>query len=207
MNRLLGYARVSTNGQELTGQLDELRAASCERIYQEKASGARTDRPELAKLLRALEMGDVVVVVALDRLARSTRDLLNILAQISGNGAKFKSLRDPWADTTTAHGELMVTILAGLATFERHLIRLRTGEGRKRARERGVKFGRPPKLNHYQRQEALRRIAAGESQADMARLFGVDPSVICRMRKPVAQEERERCRLLALGHAAKVSLK
>lgn len=140
---IFGYARVSTNGQDLATQDAQLQAAGCAKVYREKASGAKTDRPELAKLLRRLESDDVFVVSRLDRLARSTRDLLNILDTISKAGAKFRSLDDGWADTTTPHGELMITILGGLATFERHLIRARTDEGRKRAKARGVKFGRP----------------------------------------------------------------
>jgi DNA invertase Pin-like site-specific DNA recombinase len=144
-------------------------------------SGARTDRPELAKLLRALEPGDVLIVTRLDRLARSTRDLLNILDQVSEAGGGFKSLKDAWADTTTPHGRLMPTVLGGLAEFERELIRARTGEGRKRAKERGVKFGRPRKLTPHQRQEALHRLAAGERQADIARTYAVDPTTIGRL--------------------------
>jgi DNA invertase Pin-like site-specific DNA recombinase len=147
------------------GQIAELKAAGCERIFREKVSGARNNRVELGKLLKALGSGDVLIVTRLDRLARSTLDLLAILRMVTEAGAKFRSLKDPWADTTTPHGELMVTILAGLATFERHLIKARTDEGRKRARERGVRFGRPPKLTTYQRQEALQRLANGESRA------------------------------------------
>jgi DNA invertase Pin-like site-specific DNA recombinase len=162
---LIGYARVSTNGQDYNGQIAELKAAGCERIFREKVSGARNNRVELGKLLKALGSGDVLIVTRLDRLARSTLDLLAILRMVTEAGAKFRSLKDPWADTTTPHGELMVTILAGLATFERHLIKARTDEGRKRARERGVRFGRPPKLTTYQRQEALQRLANGESRA------------------------------------------
>jgi DNA invertase Pin-like site-specific DNA recombinase len=109
-------------------------------------------------------------------LARSTRDLLNLLDAIAKVGAKFRSLGDPWADTTTPHGELMITILAGLATFD-----ARTGEGRKRAQDRGVKFGRPRKLTAHQRQEALVRLAAGETQADVARTYAVDPTTIGRL--------------------------
>jgi DNA invertase Pin-like site-specific DNA recombinase len=147
------------------GQIAELKAAGCERIFREKVSGARNNRVELGKLLKALGSGDVLIVTRLDRLARSTLDLLAILRMVTEAGAKFRSLKDPWADTTTPHGELMVTILAGLATFERHLVKARTDEGRKRARERGVRFGRPPKLTTYQRQEALQRLANGESRA------------------------------------------
>jgi len=177
----LGYARVSTNGQELAGQVAELRAEGCTKIYREKVSGAKTDRPELGKLLRTLDAGDVLVVTRLDRLARSTRDLLNVLDAVAKNGAGFRSLKDAWADTTTPHGRLMLTVLGGLAEFERELIRARTGEGRKRAKRRGVKFGRPPKLTPHQRQEALARLAAGETQADIARTYAVDPTTIGRL--------------------------
>jgi DNA invertase Pin-like site-specific DNA recombinase len=144
---IIGYARVSTDGQELDGQQASLKANGAERIFAEKISGAITDRKQLSKAIAALQNGDVLLVTRLDRLARSTRDLLNILDQISKAGAKFKSLADAWADTSTMHGELMITILAGLATFERHLIRARTDEGRKRAQARGVRFGRPLKIS------------------------------------------------------------
>jgi DNA invertase Pin-like site-specific DNA recombinase len=178
---VLGYARVSTRDQDLAGQLAELHAAGCAKVYREKASGAKTDRPELAKVIRVLQEGDVLVVTRLDRLARSTRDLLNVLASVGERGAGFKSLKDAWADTTTPHGRLMLTVLGGLAEFERELIRARTGEGRKRAQERGVRFGRPRKLNAHQRQEALARLSAGETQADVARTYGVDATTIGRL--------------------------
>ena len=177
----LGYARVSTREQDLSGQLADLAAAGCAKVYREKASGAKTDRPELAKLLRKLEPGDVVLVTRLERLARSTRDLLNVLASITERGAGFRSLKDVWADTTTPHGRLMLTVLGGLAEFERELIRSRTGEGRQRAKERGVRFGRPRKLNTHQRQEALSRLVAGETQADIARTYRVDATTIGRL--------------------------
>ena len=156
---LFGYARVSTRDQNLVAQDAELRAAGCAKVFKEKVSGAKTDRPELVKAIGRLEPGDVLVVTRLDRLARSTRDLLNIMAAIAERGAGFKSLKDAWADTTSAHGRLMLTVLGGLAEFERELIRARTGEGRKRAKERGVRFGRPRKLTPHQRQEALQRLA------------------------------------------------
>src|SRR5262249_6794066 len=142
---------------------------------------AKTDRPELAKVIRRLESGDVLVVTRLDRLARSTRDLLNVLDEIGKRGAGFKSLKDTWADTTTPHGRLMLTVLGGLAEFERELIRARTGEGRIRAKARGVKFGRPRKLTPHQRQEALQRLQAGETMADVARTYAVDPATISRL--------------------------
>ena len=176
-----GYARVSTRDQDLATQDAELMAAGCAKVFKEKASGAKTDRPELAKVIRRLESGDVLVVTRLDRLARSTRDLLNVLDEISKRGAGFRSLKDNWADTTTPHGKLMLTVLGGLAEFERSLIAARTGEGRKRAQERGVRFGRPRKLTAHQRQEALQRIAAGETQADIARLLNVSPPTISRL--------------------------
>jgi DNA invertase Pin-like site-specific DNA recombinase len=178
---MFGYARVSTNGQDLAGQDAELRAAGCAKTFKEKASGAKTDRPELAKAISKLEPGDVLVVTRLDRLARSTRDLLNVLDEIAKHGAGFRSLKDSWADTTSAHGRLMLTILGGLAEFERELIRARTGEGRKRAKARGVRFGRPRKLTPHQRQEALQRLHAGETMADVARSFAVDGSTISRL--------------------------
>jgi len=178
---LYGYARVSTHGQNLSAQDAELMAAGCAKVFKEKASGAKTDRPELAKLIRRLEEGDVLVVVRLDRLARSTKDLLNVLDEIGKHGAGFRSLRDAWADTTTPHGRLMLTVLGGLAEFERSLIVARTGEGRKRAKERGVKFGRPKKLTPHQRQEALQRLAAGETQSDVARTFNLSASTISRL--------------------------
>jgi DNA invertase Pin-like site-specific DNA recombinase len=176
-----GYARVSTRDQDLAAQDAELMAAGCAKVFKEKASGAKTDRPELAKAIRRLEEGDVLIVTRLDRLARSTRDLLNVIAAIAEHGAGFKSLKDAWADTTTPHGRLMLTVLGGLAEFERELIRARTGEGRKRAQDRGVKFGRPRKMTPHQRQEAIARLMAGETQADVARTYNVDTATICRL--------------------------
>ena len=128
-----------------------------------------------------LAKGDVLIVTRLDRLARSTRDLLNTLATITGNGAGFRSLHDTWADTTTAHGRLMLTVLGGLAEFERELIRTRTSEGRERARARGVKMGRKPKLTDHQKHEAIRRRDKGELVREIARTFNVSHSTISRL--------------------------
>jgi DNA invertase Pin-like site-specific DNA recombinase len=178
---IYGYARVSTDGQSLASQDAELHAAGCAKVYAEKISGARSDRPELAKALKRLTVGDVLIVTRLDRLARSTRDLLNILDDIAKRGAGFKSLHDAWADTTSAHGRLMVTILAGLAEFERELILARTSDGRTRAKARGIRFGRPAALTVHQRQEALQRLANGEAQADVARTFNVSQATISRL--------------------------
>jgi DNA invertase Pin-like site-specific DNA recombinase len=176
-----GYARVSTNGQDLAAQEAELMAAGAAKVFKEKVSGAKTDRAELVKVIRRLEPGDVLVVTRLDRLARSTRDLLNVLATIGEREAGFRSLKDTWADTTTPHGRLMLTILGGLAEFERELIRARTGDGRARAKARGVRFGRPAVLTPHQRAEALQRLGNGEAQADVARSFNVSQATISRL--------------------------
>jgi DNA invertase Pin-like site-specific DNA recombinase len=178
---LYGYARVSTNGQALDAQVTQLEAAGCARIFREKVSGAKTDRAELKKLLRSLRVGDIVLVTRLDRLARSTRDLLNILALVSDKSAGFRSLGDIWADTTTAHGRLMLTILGGLAEFERELIRARTAEGRARAVAMGVRLGRRPKLDEEQRRRACERKLAGEDVASIARDYRVSESTISRI--------------------------
>jgi DNA invertase Pin-like site-specific DNA recombinase len=178
---IYGYARVSTDGQSLAAQDAQLHAAGCAKVYAEKISGARSDRPELAKVLKRLGEGDVLMVARLDRLARSTRDLLNILDAIGRAGAGFKSLGDTWADTTTPHGRLMLIVLGGLAEFERELILARTSDGRTRAKARGVKFGRPPRLTPHQRQEALQRLEEGATQADLARTYGVSQATISRL--------------------------
>src|SRR5262245_32710120 len=178
---LYGYARVSTDGQTVIAQVAELQIAGAVKVFSETASGTQTDRAQLSKVLRVLKPGDTLMVTRLDRLARSTRDLLNILHVLGEKQIGFKSLVDTWADTTTPHGRLMLTVLGGLAEFERELIRARTGEGRARARARGVKFGRPSKLSAYQKHEALQRLAGGETQADVARSYGVHQSAIYRL--------------------------
>ena len=176
-----GYARVSTDGQSLEAQHEALRAAGAEQIFAEKISGAKRDRPALERCLGSLEPGDTVLVTKLDRLARSTRDLLNTLATIGEAGASFKSLGDPWADTTTPHGRLMLTVLGGLAEFERHLILSRTNEGRVRAKARGVRFGRKPKLTKHQQGQALARLALGETLTAIARSYNVSHMTISRL--------------------------
>jgi DNA invertase Pin-like site-specific DNA recombinase len=158
-----------------------LRAAGASRVFAEKESGAKTARSTLAKVVAVLEAGDVLLVTKLDRLARSTRDLLNTLAAIGDKGAGFKSLGDPWADTTTPHGKLMITVLGGIAEFERHLIMSRTNDGRVRAKAKGVKFGRKPKLTKHQREEALARKANGETLMDIAKTYNVSHMTISRL--------------------------
>lgn len=178
---IYGYARVSTDGQSVAAQVAALTDAGAGIVFQETASGAKADRRELRRLLSRLESGDVVLIARLDRLARSTRDLLNILATITERGAGFRSLADAWADTTTPHGRLMLTVLGGLAEFERDLILARTREGRAQARERGVRMGRKPSLTAFQRQEALARLEAGETTRAVARSYNVSHSTISRL--------------------------
>jgi DNA invertase Pin-like site-specific DNA recombinase len=147
----------------------------------ELCNRAKTDRRYLQRAIEALNSGDVLLVTRLDRLARSPRDLLNVLASISERGADFRSIADAWADTTTPHGRLMVTFLGGLAEFERELIRARTDDGRKRAMARGARFGRKPKLTSHQIQEALARRAAGEPLVEIGRSYNVSHSTISRL--------------------------
>src|SRR5215468_7229347 len=152
----IGYARVSTDGQTLQAQTEALHSAGCARIYAEKISGAYADRPQLAKAVAALGEGDTLVVCKLDRLARSTRDLLNTLDTIAKAGAGFKVLDNPALDTTSPHGQLLLNVLGAIGQFERSLIIARTSEGRQRAKLAGVRFGRKPKLTTFQMAEAKR---------------------------------------------------
>jgi DNA invertase Pin-like site-specific DNA recombinase len=178
---IVGYARVSTDGQTLDAQQAVLKAAGAEKVFAEKVSGAKTDRRQLQRAIETVGAGDVLLVTRLDRLARSTRDLLNVLATIAEKGAGFRSIADAWADTTTPHGRLMLTVLGGLAEFERELIRARTDDGRKRAMERGVRFGRKPKLTPHQVREAVARREAGEPLVEIARSYAVSHSTISRL--------------------------
>jgi DNA invertase Pin-like site-specific DNA recombinase len=179
---IYGYARVSTDGQSVDAQVKQLKAAGVEKVYRETASGARSDRAQLRLALAQLGKGDVLTVTRLDRLARSTRDLLNTLDTIAKAGAGFRSLGDAWADTTSAHGRLMLTILGGLAEFERELIHARTSEGRARAKAQGVKMGRPSKLTDHQRKEAIRRREKGEETlAEIGRSYNVSGWTIARL--------------------------
>jgi DNA invertase Pin-like site-specific DNA recombinase len=150
-------------------------------VFREVASGAKTDRAQLHRLLDVLDAGDVLTVTRVDRLARSTRDLLNTLAAITAKKAGFKSLGDAWADTTTSHGRLMLTVLGGLAEFERDLIRARTGEGRGRAVARWQRMGRPSKLTDHQKRETIKRRNQDETLADIARSYNVSPATISRL--------------------------
>jgi len=178
---IIGYARVSTDGQTLDAQQAALAGARAEKIFAEKVSGAVTDRKALARAIASLGVGDVLLVTRLDRLALSTRDLLNVLDAVGKAGAGFRSLADAWADTTTPHGRLMLTVLGGLAEFERELIKARTAEGRKQAQARGVRFGRKLKLTPHQYKEALSRREAGEMLAEIGRSYNVSHSTISRL--------------------------
>ncbi|WP_338049103.1 recombinase family protein [Rhodoplanes elegans] len=177
-----GYARVSTVGQTLDAQLDQLRAAGCSKVFREKVSGARPDRKELGHLLAVLRPGDGVVVTRIDRLARSTFDLFGIVKRIVDTGAQFRSLAEPWADTATSTGRLMIAVLGGLADVERDLIRTRTAEGRERAKARGQHMGRRPSLTPQQREEVRQRLVEGATLADLARTYNVSRATISRLR-------------------------
>jgi DNA invertase Pin-like site-specific DNA recombinase len=176
-----GYARVSTDGQSVDAQVHQLTKAGCRKVFREVASGAKTERTQLRRVMATLGPADVLIVTRLDRLARSTRDLLNTLAAITERKAGFRSLGDVWADTTTAHGRLMLTVLGGLAEFEREFIRARTSEGRARAKARGVRLGRKPKLTLHQQREAIKRRENGEPIRDIARSYNVHNSTISRL--------------------------
>lgn len=180
-SRRLGYARVSSYGQTLDAQLEQLRKEGCNPVYREKASGAQPSRRELLRMLKALGPGDVVTVTRIDRLARSTFDLFAIVKQIVDAGAQFRSLAEPWADTATSTGRLMIAILGGLADVERDLIRTRTAEGRSRAKARGQHMGRPPKLTPQQQKEARRRRAQGATLKELAKSYNVGRATISRL--------------------------
>lgn len=178
----IGYARVSTEEQSVNLQLDALKEASCERIFQEKVSGAQRDRMELGRMLDQLREGDTVVVWKLDRLARSTRDLLEIADIIAKTNAGLRSLAEPWADTTSPAGRMIMTVFGGIAAFELDLIRSRTSAGRIAAKQRGTRFGRPASLSTDQAALARRLLEEGTAAKDVARTMGVHRSTIYRLR-------------------------
>ena len=180
----IGYARVSTEDQRLTLQLEALKQAGCSKVFREKVSGAYRDRPELNRMIDQLRNGDIVTVWKLDRLARSTRNLLEIVEAINLAGARFQSISEPWADTTTHAGKMIMTIFAGIAEFERDLIRERTGAGRTDAQKRGVRFGRPRKMNDDQRKLAQRLLREGKSIREVACTFSVHPATLYRLLTP-----------------------
>jgi DNA invertase Pin-like site-specific DNA recombinase len=179
---IYGYARVSTVGQELDIQLGQLRAAGCGRLFCEKESGTKDDRRELRRMLKALKPGDVVIVTALDRLTRGGPfKTLSILHEITSRHAAYRSLAEPWADTTHELGEVLAALVGYIARKTREDILRRTAAGRERARAKGVKFGRRPKLSALEQQQALARRAAGESQRSIALLYNTSCSTISRL--------------------------
>lgn len=180
-----GYARISPDGQSVDAQVAALTVAGREKVFQETASGMKSDRAQLRRVLAPLGPGGVLLVTRLDRLACSTLDLLKSLAAITSKEAGFRSLDNSWADTTTPHGRLLVTILGGLAEFDREMILSRTAEGRRHARTRGVRMGRKPKLTPHQQGEALKRRADGEDVTAVARSLNVSHSTISRLTRPV----------------------
>jgi DNA invertase Pin-like site-specific DNA recombinase len=167
----LGYARVSTGDQNLEGQCQRLSAAGCEKLFEEKISGATRNRPKLEKLIEHLRKDDILVVTRLDRLARSTSDLLRIAERLTEKSAGLQSLDEPWADTTSPSGRMVMTIFAGIAEFERTLIISRTNDGRVAAKARGVAFGRPKKMRPDQQQLARELVRDGKSISAVARTF------------------------------------
>ena len=167
----IGYARVSTDDQDLRLQRAALKEAGCRRTFEEKVSGAKRDRPELTRMLDQIREDDIIVVTRLDRLARSTKDLLDIAEKLKDAGAGLRSLAEPWADTTSPAGRMVLTVFAGIAEFERDLIQQRTSSGRVAAMARGVRFGRPPKLTPAQIALGERLIGEGTSVREAAKLL------------------------------------
>lgn len=180
----IGYARVSTTDQNLEIQLQELKKHGCEKFFTEKVSGTNFNRPELLRMLDQLRPNDQVIVCKLDRLARSTRDLLAICDQIAISKASFRSISESWADTTTSAGKMVLTIFAGIAEFERDLIVERTKSGRKAAQKRGVKFGRPSKLDAKQTETINDLMKQGNSVKKIASMFKVHQATIYRILTP-----------------------
>jgi DNA invertase Pin-like site-specific DNA recombinase len=177
----IGYARVSTRDQNLDLQLKALKKAGCQKLFREKVSGVTRHRPELQRMLDQVRSDDTIIVWKLDRLARSTRDLLNTMETLNEAGAKFQSISEPWANTTTHAGKMIMTVFAGIAEFERDLIRERTGAGREAAKQRGVRFGRPRKLNADQIKVASQLLAEGKAVQEIARTFNVHEATIYRL--------------------------
>jgi DNA invertase Pin-like site-specific DNA recombinase len=185
---IYAYARVSSTGQDLAQQLAQLGAAGCTKTYQEKVSGGTAERPQLKRAIGMLDAGDVLMVTSTDRLARNTRDLLNILHAVRDAGAGFRSIAEPMVDTTSQFAEVIIAVLGVAASYERHRITERTAAGRVQAKARGVKFGRRAALTPHQQSEALQRLAAGDTQRTVAALLGVSQATISRLATPTVQQ-------------------
>ncbi len=180
---LIGYARVSTTGQNLESQIEHLQAEGCDKVFQEKLTGLDRHRPQLEKMLKQIEPADTLLVTSLDRLARSTHDLFVITQKIEAAEASFRSIREPWADTTSSMGKFLLTVFAGLSELERNLINERTEEGRSSARKRGVKFGRKFKLTPHQQDQVRSMLKDGQSIRAIARHFNVGVATIDRIKR------------------------
>ncbi len=178
---IYGYARVSTDAQDLAGQLDQLKAAGCEKTFRDKLTGAHAERPQLKRLLRTVTAGDVVLVAAVDRLSRDTTDLLVIARDLERAGAGLRSLAEPVIDTTSDFKELILAIFGIAAKLERRRIIERTARGRADAKAKGVKFGRKPILTEFQQREAIKRRDDGETLRSIARSYNVSASTIARL--------------------------
>jgi DNA invertase Pin-like site-specific DNA recombinase len=178
---IYGYARVSTDSQDLTGQLAQLKAAGCEKVFREKITGTTADRPQLKKLMHDLAPGDVVITPAVDRLSRDVTDLLVIARDMQRAGAGLRSIAEPVVDTTSDFAELVLAMLGVAAKLERRRIAKRTARGRADAKAKGVKFGRKPTLTPHQQQEARKRLAEGETQRSIARSYNVSQATISRL--------------------------
>ena len=178
---IYGYARVSTDAQDLSNQVAQLKAAGCATIFREKVSGATAERPQLKRLMDKLTDGDVVVIPAVDRLSRDTTDLLVIARDMQRAGAGLRSLAEPVVDTTSDFAELVLAMLGVAAKLERRRIIDRTARGRADAKANGVKFGRKPSLTPHQQREARKRLDEGETQRSVARSYNVSQATISRL--------------------------
>ena len=186
---IIGYGRVSTTSQSLLVQRKQLLAAGCEKVFEEKKTGTDRKRPQLYRMLKEIKQGDTLIITSLDRLARPTHDLLEITKKLKAQGGHFRSLREPWVDTTSPMSSFLLTVFAGLSELERNLIRDRTEEGRIQAKKRGVKFGRKSKLTEHQQNQVRRMLSTDQSIRSIARHFNVGVATIDRIKKSQAVVE------------------
>lgn len=176
-----GYARVSTESQDLAAQIERLHGAGCQKVFREKLSGKDADRDQLQRLLKALKPGDIVYAVVGDRMARDPVDMLQIVRRVASAGAEFHLLDEPFIDTTLELSDLIVFLWGWAAKWQIRRILENTSNGRARAMARGVKFGRKPKLSQQERRGALASLAAGEAMHSVARRYDVSKSTISRL--------------------------
>jgi DNA invertase Pin-like site-specific DNA recombinase len=186
-----GYARVSTVEQNLGLQIDALLNADCDRIFEETISSRKVERPVWEQLQSLLRAGDTVMVYKLDRIARSTSELLAVMDRFNEMGVAVGSLHEPWVNTSSPSGKMIMTIMAGIAEFERELIRQRAADGREAAKRRGVHMGRPAKLNRGQIELIVSAKNNGHSVSELAASFRVSPDTIYRALKRVSEKTEE----------------